>query len=118
MHNKTFGKKEYDHEYNFAGSYSSCGQMLCAVCVERVDSLTQDWVATKRSLPGFDWEYLTRHRDCTEDQSGWELIDKQKADREAKIIEYTRWFELQMDDEGELPDELFEAMGRLGLEVS
>ena len=82
--------KEYGHQYFLAGSGGRTGEMICKVCKKCIDSDTQDWLSTQKTID-YDWEYITRHRSCVDDQRGWKKIEREERrhkDSIRKIVEY------------------------------
>ncbi|WP_420415246.1 hypothetical protein [Roseibium sp.] len=57
--------------------------MQCAACHKPIDNSASDWMAYKRSKYG-DWRFVCFHRDCCSNQSGWEKIEKARANSVAK----------------------------------
>lgn len=76
--------KPYSHCYHFAGSGSSAGAMICAHCHQPIFNHAHDWLSYKKDTGG-DWGYVTFHRKCREDQSGWTKIEAaQKAEKDKR----------------------------------
>ena len=75
--------KPYNHNYHFAGGGCSAGRMICSTCNEPVFNHAHDWVAYRQDRNG-DWGYVTHHRKCYADQSGWEKIEAAHAKEAAK----------------------------------
>jgi hypothetical protein len=67
----------------FAGTGGSAGTMICAQCHKPIDSKTQDWAFWKKTKNG-DWGYVSAHRRCLPDQSGWEKQIKEKMEAEKR----------------------------------
>ena len=76
--------KEYGHVYHHAGGGCQVGKMACAVCRENIDSDTEDWLETKKEID-YDWGYISRHRVCVKDKSGWLRIEKENARHEKEV---------------------------------
>ena len=71
-------KKEYGFQFRFAGGGVSAGLMQCPVCNKPVKRKHHDWLLSKKTVDIDDWAYVTRHRKCVKDQSGWEKIEKER----------------------------------------
>lgn len=74
--------KPYGHDYSFAPSRNSAGTMICAKCNQPILSELQDWMHYTKTSKG-DWAYVCFHRECCDDQSGWEKLEKAKVARNA-----------------------------------
>ena len=88
--------KPYGHQYFFAGSGCSYGDMTCRHCKQPIFNHNQDWMVYQKSK-SYDWSYHCFHRKCREDQTGWEKIEtaarKAKAKTDAinsKIMELSQ----------------------------
>lgn len=94
--------KPYNFNYHFAGSGGSAGTMICPVCNQPVMDHAHDWVEYTKPMKD-DWKYVTVHRKCYADQSGWEKIEharKKADDRRNQIMAALRKTasELGIDD--------------------
>lgn len=108
-------RREYSREYVFKGNLYEAGNMICRVCGERIDSQTQDFMVSKRNTKGGGWEYVTRHRACVIQQSGWEAIEREMEEREQRIKNVLSDFSKYKDKDGEYSDEFWVALDRIGV---
>jgi hypothetical protein len=85
--------KPYGHNYHFAGGGCSSGRMICAKCNQPVFNHAHDWVSYRKTFRdehgALDWKYVTHHRACYADQSGWLKIEaeqRKEAERDKAIM--------------------------------
>ena len=75
--------KPYGHQYFFVNSGCITGTMICPKCNQPIMDHAHDWVSYQKSCKddyGWDdWKYVTFHRKCYDDQSGWIKIEKAQA---------------------------------------
>tara|TARA_B100000929_G_C15260008_1_gene336380 strand:+ start:230 stop:517 length:288 start_codon:yes stop_codon:yes gene_type:complete len=84
--------------------------MICPGCNKSIDGYVQDWLSYQKHSKG-DWKYVTWHRECCEDQSGWEKLEQKIENDEAEILAIME--DIQKCREGCSPDNFAEALDRL-----
>lgn len=62
--------KPYGHQFFFKGCTHQHGRMICCHCNKPVSGKDGDWGVYQKTI-GNDWKYVTFHRSCHPDQSGW-----------------------------------------------
>jgi hypothetical protein len=80
--------KPHSFQYHFAGRGGSAGTMICPVCNQPVMNHAHDWVEYTKPMKD-DWKFVSVHRKCYADQSGWEKIEranKRDADAHNRIM--------------------------------
>lgn len=100
----------YNHKYYFKGSGCMAGCMICPSCNKPIDSDSQDWLCYQKHSK-YDWKYVTWHRSCCKDQSGWEKLENKFAKDEAEIEAIM--VDIQKCREGRSPEHFAEALDRL-----
>ncbi len=104
--------KPYDKTWYFAGSGTMTGLMRCAGCQNRISSDKEDWLSYKKSAKG-DWKYVTWHRVCCSDQSGWEKYEKEWEAGEAEVRAIMKDLSKYLDNSGYFSLYFSEAVDRL-----
>jgi len=81
--------KPYSHSYHFAGGGCSTGRMICEKCNQPIFNHAHDWVSYQMDYRGpdgwMDWKYVTHHRACYPDQSGWTKLEKKARQEEDRV---------------------------------
>jgi hypothetical protein len=107
-------KKGYCFNFHFSGHHGSAGSMMCEKCNKKVDSMTHDWVSY--SFPTkHDWKYVTQHRDCTEDQSGWLKVERAKITFDNDVKKAIAIINTFKDDSGGYSSAFHTALSKLGV---
>ena len=108
--------KEYGHVYHHAGGGCQVGKMACAVCRENIDSDTEDWLETKKEID-YDWGYISRHRVCVKDKSGWLRIEKENARHEKEVDILVATLSKYKDETGDYSSVFYDALSKLDIDV-
>lgn len=108
--------KAYNKIYHLKGSGTTAGRMVCESCKQKIDGYTQDWLEAKRDADG-DWGYVSWHRACVQDHSGWLRIEKEIADKELEVNRIVESLSEYLDEDERFNDCFTEALSRLGLDV-
>lgn len=108
--------KPYNVSHHLSGSNCKIGAMICCVCHKSIDPLKQDWwSAQKWHKSEQDWGYITKHRDCVDDQSKWLKMEAAILDREIQLETLENELSRLFSEHGE---ELFiEALEGIGIEI-
>lgn len=91
--------KPHSFDYYFAGSGCSAGTMICPVCNQPVMDHAHDWVVYTKPVKD-DWKFVSVHRKCYGDQSGWEKIEranKKEADKHHRTMTALRKVAVELD---------------------
>lgn len=110
-------KKESGYEYFFAGSGCSAGSMVCATCQKSIDNATDDWMASQKSLPNYDWKYVCRHRACAKSEAPWEVIIKKKQQSVLVRDEIIECFHKYKSANGDYTPEFYAALELCGIDA-
>jgi hypothetical protein len=71
--------------YQLSPSGTSAGRMICCTCGKKIDNKSQDFSIHQKTLPHDDWKYVTEHRKCAKNDTGWKRLEKAIHVREAEI---------------------------------
>lgn len=71
--------RDMDYQYSLAGSSGrTVSNMACECCKQQIDTESQDWVCFQRH-ENYDWRYVLLHRTCSDDDTGWLILEERKA---------------------------------------
>ena len=107
--------KPYSFVYHFSGTATSAGTMICVCCNKEINSFEHDWLEYKKDTKG-DWGYRTKHRSCTENQRGWEDLERKSENFERDVEDAMKVLNKFKDKGGEYSNVLYEALNRLNLD--
>lgn len=66
------------NSYFLAPSASYYGQMKCKSCGSEINPTSDDYSCKQQTLKHDDWKYVTEHRKCATNQSGWLSLEKKQ----------------------------------------
>lgn len=107
--------KFYGHWYHFGGCGSTTGNMMCRACGNKIDEYADHWMEAQEDTEDYDWQYVTWHRKCCKDQSGWERIERKEKKRIERVKEIKRDFLKYDIGDGKFEDLFYVALEELGL---
>jgi len=108
--------KGYGHTYEFAkiDCHSSVGRMICVNCNKIISPQTDDWIYWQKDDKDGDWKYLTAHRDCTKNQSGWEKIERTKKGYAERVNDIKNYLLKYRNSNGDFDCAFIDALDQSG----
>lgn len=108
-------KREFDIRFHHADG-SRAGSMVCATCNQDIDSDTDDWMESKKTIDKWgDWGYVSRHRACVKNQRGWRKIEKEAIEYEREVSELAEYMSKYKDSDGNFNSVFYGALEVIGI---
>lgn len=99
-----------NYNYHTFNSGTYCGSMICNKCNKKIEQEKEEWVSYQKSNKFNDWKYITIHRGCFKDQSGWLKIEREKKEFDLNVKRALECIKSFKKSDGEFEDYFLEAL--------